>query len=108
MNDLVASSLPLILLNFPVNFRPPSLTRDKVGVELQIRQSLVLQIGRVFFRIELHIDDARAKATAWPVNISSDSRDMDLGMIGRKLHWTHMNTVGQIGHKGMRSEQHTS
>ena len=42
MDDLIASPLPLLLLNFPVNFRRPSLTRDKVGVELQIGQSLVL------------------------------------------------------------------
>src|SRR3990167_6775347 len=26
---------------------------------------------------------------------------MDAGMIGRELHWTHMNTVGQIRHMGM-------
>src|SRR3972149_6531612 len=26
---------------------------------------------------------------------------MDVGMICRELHWTHMNTVGQIRHMGM-------
>ena len=42
MNDLVASASPFFFLNFTVNFGRLSVTRNKVGVKLEIGEAFIL------------------------------------------------------------------